>query len=369
MVTTCSSVYNRFLYPLPAICVSNRYCMLFSYLQILLPTQEAPPLIPALTSGRYHIKWTQLANLPVPMYGAFVTVQDKKVYVAGGNSPVDDAKHQVYVYDVNTDHWDQLPPSGHHYGVPHIIGGKLAIIGGRLSATGMMTNKVSTFDETSQTWTSHYPDLLSVRYRPGVVTHLEHIIVAGGVKYVNNTLVVQDDIEVLNWMSNSNWQKVSINLPVPMTTFTPIITDDHLLIVGYNNADIIRDADTYKIVVDDITRSGDQQQTSDTPTKWITMTDAAYYTALIPSSSPPVVVGGYDRSCTPTSDIKMYDDSSKSWKNISSLSSATSETAIATVNNNAIIVIGGCTKGGTSVANAKSSSLTTVELGQAQLIH
>ncbi|XP_065908853.1 uncharacterized protein [Dysidea avara] len=331
---------------------------------------EAPPLMPALTSGRYHIKWTQLANLPAPMYYAYVTVQDKKVYVAGGNSPVDDAEHQVYVYDINTDQWDQLPPSGHYYGVIHIIGGKLAIIGGRLSATKMVTSKVSTFDETRQTWTSHYPDLLSARSRPGVVTHLEHVIVAGGVKDVNNTLVVQDDIEVLNWMEKSHWQKVSINLPVSMVFFTPIISDDHLVIVGYANADMRCDKSAYRIPVDDITRPVDQQQTSDTPTKWITMTDATdWCTALVPSSSPPVVVGGQDQSGTSTiADIKMYDDSSKSWKNISSLSSARSTVAIAAVNNNAMIVIGGYTKVG-SMANAKSSSLTTVELGQAQLIH
>ena len=36
-------------------------------------------------------------------------------------------------------------------------------IGGRLSATKKKTNKVSTFDADSQTWTSYYPDLLSVR--------------------------------------------------------------------------------------------------------------------------------------------------------------------------------------------------------------
>ena len=80
-----------------------------------------------------------------------------------------------------------------------------------------------------------------------------------------------------------------------------------------------------------------------------------------------MVVGG-QVSGIPTSDIKMYDDSSKSWKNISSLSSPRSTVAIAAVNNNAIIVIGGCTKGG-SVDNAMLSRLTTVELGQAQLIH
>jgi len=337
---------------------------------LLLSTQEAPPLMPALTSGRYNIKWTQLANLPAPMYLAYVTVQDKKVYVAGGDSPVDDAEHQVYIYDINTDHWDQLPPSGHYSGAPHIIGGKLAIIGGHLSATKKMTNKVSTFDETNQTWISYFPDLLSIRSRPGVVTHLEHVIVAGGGKFVNNTIVVQDDIEVLNWKENSHWKKVSINLPVPMVVFTPIITDGHLLIVGYVATDMGRNKNAYKIPVDDITRSGDQQQTSDTPTKWIAMTNATHwYTALVPSLSPPVVVGGEDQSgTTATSDIKMYDDSSKSWKNISSLSSARSQVAIATVHNNAIIVIGGCTKGG-SRDNAKSSSLTTVELGQAQLIH
>ena len=323
--------------------------------------------MPALTSGRYHMKWTKLANLPAPMWNPYVTVQDKKVYVAG-NSPVDDAEHQVYVYDVNTDHWGQLPPSGHYYGIPHIIGGKLAIIGGRLFATKKRTNKVSTFDETSQSWTSVYPDLLSIRSKPGVVTHLEHVIVAGG--GLDDTIPAQDDIEVLNWIENSHWRKVSINLPVPMFAFTPIVADDHYVIVGCYGADKRPYNGAYKILVDHITRPDDQQQTSDTPTKWITMTLPTHWdTALVPSSSPPVVVGGDNASgAIPTSDIKMYDDSSKSWRKITSLPSARSVVAIATVNNNGILVIGGCTKAD-SMDNSDSSSLTTVELGQAELIH
>ena len=144
-----------------------------------LSTQEAPPLIPTLGSGRYHIKWTQLADLPAPLCGAYVAVQHHKSYVTGTCSPIEHVLNQVYVYDINTDQWGQLPPSGHYYGIPHIIGGKLVIIGGRLSATKKRTNKVSTFDEDSQTWTSYYPDLLSVRSKPGVVSHLEHVIVAG----------------------------------------------------------------------------------------------------------------------------------------------------------------------------------------------
>ena len=74
------------------------------------------------------------------------------------------------MYDVNTDQWDQLPPSGHYYGVPCIIGGKLTVIGGRLSSTDKRTNKVSTFDDDSQSWKSYYPDLLKVRSGPEVVS-------------------------------------------------------------------------------------------------------------------------------------------------------------------------------------------------------
>ena len=328
--------------------------------------------MPALTSGRYYIKWTQLADLPVPLFDPYVAVQHHKIYVTGA-SPVQDALHQVYVYNIITGQWSQLPPSGHYLGIPHIIGGRLAIIGGRLSATKKRTNKVSTFNEDSQTWTSnYYPDLLSVRSKPGVVSHLEHVIVAGGARPTaedDNTPVVQDDIEVLNWIENSYWRKVSIKLPVPMYDFTPTISDDNLLIVGYSGAEI-RYNGAYKIPVANITVSIDRQHNSDTPTKWTALNLYDHWdTALVPSSSPPVVVGGRDHiddGGTPTADIKMYDNSNKSWKKIGSLSSARSWVAIAVVYNNAIVVIGGCTKVDT-LANAKSSSLTVVE--QAELLH
>ena len=147
-----------------------------------------------------------------------------------------------------------------------------------------------------------------------------------------------------------------------MYGFTSTISDDHLLIVGYGGIDI----KPYKIPVAHITASIDQQHNSDTPTKWTELTAADHWhTALVPSSSPPVVVGGEDTTGTiPTADIKMYDNSNKSWKKIGSLSSARTRVAVAAVYNNAIAVIGGYT-----IANDKSSSLTIVELGQAELLH
>ena len=335
--------------------------VLLYFLLNLLSTQEAPPLMPTLTSNKHHIKWTQLADLPAPLCNVYIAVQHHKIYVTG-DSPVENVQHQVYVYDINIDQWGQLPPSGHYYGIPHIIGGKLAVIGGRLSATKKMTNKVSTFDKDGQTWTSYYPDLLSVRSRPGVVSHLEHVIVAGGGLDDDTD---HDDIEVLNWIENSFWRKLSIKLPVPMYCFTPTISDDHLLIVSYSS-DKQREKYPYKIPVANITASIDQQQNSDRPTKWTKMTAADHWCTAIPTSSPPVVVGGQTTGTIPTADIKMYDNSNKSWKKIGSLSSARSSSAVAAVYNNAIIIIGGCTKTNT---NMKSSSVTVVELGQAELLH
>ena len=154
-----------------------------------------------------------------------------------------------------------------------------------------------------------------------------------------------------------------------MWGFTPTISDDHLLIVGYCGADLKGYKGAYKIPVANITTSIDQQHNSDTPTKWTELTAVDhYYTALVLSSSPPVVVGGEDITGTPTADIKMYDNSNKSWKKIGSLSSARSCVGVAAVYNNAIVIIGGCTNGG-GMANAKSSCLTIVELGQAELLH
>ena len=50
------------------------------------------------------------------------------------------------------------------------------------------------------------------------------------------------------------------------------------------------------------------------------------------------------------------------------MSFARSCVAVAAVNDNAIVVIGGCTKGNLR-ADRKSSALTVVEVGEAELLH
>jgi len=320
-------------------------------------------LIPALSSGRYKIKWTHLADLPVPIVDAYVAVHNTKVYVTG-DSPVEEALHQVYVYDINTDTWDTLRPPGHYLGIPQVVGGKLAIFGGRHSDTKQRTNKVSTFDEASQTWIPYYPDLLSIRSKPGVVTYHEHVIVAGG---DNEKSITQDNIETLNWIENTHWVKVSTHLPVPMFGIKTTIADGHMIIVSYGGVDRKCYNGGYMIPISEITTSTSQKQST---AKWTELAPTMhYYTALLPGSFPPVVVGGKDHSTrgnASTQDIKIYNFSDRTWKTIGLLLYAKSSVAVASVFDNAILVIGGCTKRDT-VADVKSSSMIKVELGQVKL--
>ena len=76
-----------------------------------------------------------------------------------------------------------------------------------------------------------------------------------------------------------------------------------LLIVSYDDADL-RCKNVYKIPFTNIMASINQRRIYST--KWTELTAADhYFTALVPSSSPSVVVGAHDKIST--ADIKIYD--------------------------------------------------------------
>ena len=316
-------------------------------------------MLPALTSGRYHIRWTRLADLPIPLYCACTcaAVQGHKIYIAGYNSPNVNALPHVYEYDVTTDHWNQLPSPGQYYGVPHIIGGKLCIIGGRLCKTNRRTNQVVTFDEATHSWIFHYPNLLSARSGPGVITHLEHVIVAGGASG-DDDYTVLDDIEILNWIKNLQWKKVLVRLPMPMFNLKLTISSDCIFIVGYGNAYRVWEKCIFKTEINAITISDTKH------VGWDQVASLFQWNASpVPNSSPPLIVGGRDDRLT-TIDIRIYDVAGNTWKTIGSLTFARSLPAVTMVGDNAIVVMGGHT----DAHEFDSSSISFVEMGQVELL-
>ena len=313
--------------------------------------------MPALQSGCYEITWERCADLPSPMYDTSAVLHDKKVYIMAGDAPDDDTHYHVYCYNIITDQWEQLPPPGHYMGRLQIIDGKLTVIGGRDNVTKKITNKVTTYINNS--WTDHFPNLLRARSKPGVVSHSEYVIVAGGARDEDT---INDDIEILNTTQPSHWMMTSILLPEPMWAIFPTISDNKIIIVGYSRS-TGRTNRVYQLPVDIITSSA---TTSHQSVQWMKLPSAPHRnTRTISNSHPPVIMGG-DLQKVPTSDVAMLDESTNKWNTVSSLSSPRFCVTVVPIDSDTILVLGGTT-GGRDVAGALEHSITTVEKGRATL--
>ena len=316
--------------------------------------------MPSLQNSYYELTWENCASLPSPLYGASVALHDNKVYTMAGTAPDNDTYHYVYVYDINGNQWDRLPPPGQYIGTLQIINSKLTVIGGWDNTTGKITNKVTTYNNNS--WYNSYPSMIKARVMPGVVTHLDYVIVAGGVL---DDKTISDDIEVLNYKQSSHWVIARMKLPEPMAAPSLTTSDDLLYIVGYSRATGRTNA-AHQVPVDTISSAA--QLTSNQTAHWTELPPAPHYdTAIIPNSCPSVIIGGKIQG-VPTVDIRVLDVPNNSWKKIASLTTARAYTAVVPINHDFILVIGGST-GGRGVEGTKAHSTTRVEKGTVRLCH
>ena len=316
--------------------------------------------MPALQSGDYMLVWDPLAPLPSPLYEASVAMHHDTIYVMAGSAPEKETIKQVYCYDISTNEWNQLPPPSHCYAKLLVIDEKLTIFGGVDNATKKVTNKVSTLIGSG--WNEHYPKMLKARYKPGVVMHAEYVIVLGG----RDSSGFFDDIELLNLTNHSQWTLAGVLLPKKMWNIFPITSVSTLCIVGYTDPTKMRRFIAYRIPVEAIISS-----TSTHPIvsdQWTDLPAAAFSdTALLPDSSPPIIIGGSSEGVS-TADVAMLDVSMTKWVTVAHLSSPRQCVAAVSINAESIIVLGGCS-GGRDAIEAKHKALTTVEIGKVKPTH
>lgn len=298
------------------------------------------------------------------MYYAHATSDDTSFYVGGGVSPNRGTVHRVYQYILKEDRWNILPNPRQYYGIPQVIDGKLVLFGGRDAVKGLVTNRVSTFRSDIGKWRSDYPRMLVPRTRPAVVASLKDVIVAGGKG--EDTTVVLDDIEVLN-ITERQWQKLPIHLPKPMWGISATASKQYFYIVGYNGADNHCYNDAYMIALDHVryqsaTAASADQGSAKAQNPWVSLPDAPlWYSALVPTSSPPVILGGEDKNGEVVATATIYEQANQLWRQVDpvKLPTALAYTTVAQAGKNAIIVVGGCTNTKTT-SDASSTSLATV---------
>ena len=325
--------------------------------------QDSPEFSLALQSGKYQLKWTNCSSLPTAMYRAQATIINSIMYIGGGFCPDEDKMENLYAYHSKEDRWDTLPPLQQYCGIPVNITDKLTIIGGGDSTTNKVTSKLTTYNNDN-TWRNDiFPNLLIARIFPAVVPHQSYIIVAGGYGEYNAAL---DTIEVLE-LATLLWKIVNTHLPKPMGASSATMCRDSLIIVGFNNADKQRSNETFLIDINKIITQPQHTSSTGEDIKWSRLANAPNFrTALIPSSSPPVILGGNKQDKT-TNDITLYDDVTKSWRRVSSLPINCALSTV-TIINNVIIMAGGCAETGTT-KTCKATSLTNVVMGHLEEIN
>ena len=309
------------------------------------------------------MKSMKCSNLPVAMRLAHATVINDTLYIGGGWCITTDDDCYMFSYKLIDDQWMRLPLLPQHYGVPTNINNQLCYTGGRDYSTSSPTNKVITLH--NHHWVTQYPNMVMARQRHTVVTYQHYTIVAGGEGEDGSTL---DTIEVFN-SNNNQWTILSTHLPQPMSLINATTCNQSFIIAGYTSADGYDNNQTFIISMDSLVGADQQSLTSSTSeddNKWSQLCPTPYLkTAIVPNTSPPVIIGGQDNQDKAVNNISLYDDSSDSWRTVSSLPISCIDATVATINH-VIIVAGGCTDNST-METVTATSLTSVVLGQLEL--
>ena len=306
--------------------------------------------------------------MPSKLYNASVaaSADGNDVYVTAGGAPDKQTYNNVYHYNRKTDHWTMLPPSGHRFGVLHMLDDKLTIFGGTDSRTRMPHCKITAYISETNSWhNSFFPPMLKIRFMPGVMTCKNYVIVMGG--RIDRDSIC-DSIEVMNYRHHpKQWKQISVCLPVPMWGIKLTISGDNAIIVGCGIAGVPQVNKHYQIPLQVLLSSFDQPFLGHAvSSQWKEFPTATHWdTATVPYSNPPIIIGGKDLNGIAKRDITLYDDVKKSWRKVDYITSARGNVGVALLNNSTVMIIGG-TSGGMGERQAEAS-VTTVEIGKVEL--
>ena len=310
------------------------------------------------------MKWTKCTNLPVPMRAAHATVINDTLYIGGGLCTTVNDEYLMFSYKLIDDQWRMLPVLPQRYGVPTNINNDISYIGGYDRSTKRSTNKVITLLDNQ--WTIQYPNMTTARRYHAVVSYQHYTIVAGGEDEDGSTL---DTIEVFN-CNNYQWTILSTHLPQPMKFINATTCNQSFIIAGYTSADGSAYSGTFIITMDSLVGTEQEHSltssTSEHDNKWSELCHTPYFnTTIVPNTTPPAIIGGMDQHRKAVNNISLYDDSSNSWRTVSSLPISCAGATVATINN-IMIVAGGYTDHST-IETLNATTLTSVVLGQLEL--
>ena len=300
----------------------------------------------------------KLPDLPIPTSSATAIMINDDVYVCGGGGDIVSAR-TVQVYSVSHQRWKTLPLSPQYLSQGVQINGHLVLIGGADASSRTVTNVVSTWN--GQAWHQELPPMPTKRFRPGVTTYQNLVVVAGGLGEHKQTLL--SSIVVLN-ITTLQWSTLDhLTLPRPMYRIQFTISSAHLYVASAAiTHDVATGTDTTTKTVwqlpltaleNALTTEGDNVSHH-----WTEIAPTPYYrSALLQDTAHVVAVGG-DESDTPTSDVFVYDPNNNKWTKVGQLGVPRARCAVVSLSSTSFIVCGGYT----DPRDLLNTRLTSVEM-------
>ena len=302
-----------------------------------------------------------MPHLLIATSGATALVIDRNVYVCGGGRSDIELAHIVQVYDLVKKIWTKLPPAPQRNCAAIARNKQLVLIGGREAPSNAITNIISTW--TGQGWQQDLPAMPTKRSLPGVITYDIYVIVAGGKAEDQQTLL--SSIDVLNTKTRQWFTPANLQLPQPLYNMQMTINDTHVCVAsaGKTYAASLKSGTTSKNVwqlsVSTLKHVFTHEEMFPHVHEWVEIAEAPHYdSALLQGTAHPLAVGGCDmHKKVPTSNIDVYDPSSKKWSTVGQLQAPRFQCTVVGLNAHSFLVFGGY-----SDRENKDSLLKSVEV-------
>ena len=291
------------------------------------------------------MKWKKGENTPRKICNSYcgemaAAADENCMYVMEGN--------EVYMYNINTLAWSQLPDSGCRGCAVAIVNGLLTLIGGIVDIINI-TNKLFSLTRKGKItkWTEEFLPMRTKRYGACVLGINKALIVAGGEGCPAISKIATT--EVLN-TATLQWS-TAVDLPQPMFCGSLLqVGDDCIFLLGaYGKGTIpIKSAYTCSLIA--LLQSCNLQSLmnpvwSPVPSEvWRSVTDIPTVdSSFVSLHGRLLAVGGRHSDSKPITAVHMYEPSTNSWEVVSHMATPRSKCYTAVLPDNQLIVVGGYT--------------------------
>jgi hypothetical protein len=308
-----------------------------------------------------RLKWKKGRNAPYKIsnlyYGEMAaTVDENYMYV------MEDKR--VYIYDIHTLAWSQLPDSEYECCALAIVNGLLTLIGG--VRHGVVTSQLFSLIREGKIakWTEEFPPMPTKRYAACALCIDKALIVAGG--QGQHPIGKVATTEVLN-TATLQWS-TAVDLPQPMFCGSLLrVSDDHIYMVGAYDKSVKPIKSVYTCSLNALLRSCNPLSFRMRPVRsllpsevWRSVTDiptmASSYVSL---HGRLLAIGGKHSDNKPITDVHMYDPSTNSWEVVSHMATPRSKCYAAVFPDTQLMVVGGCTGGCNTDSETDSVEIAT----------